>query len=400
MCEKNLIIYGAGDMGIEALDFFIEFGYTVLFFIDSDKSKCGKRIRDKIIVSFEQFLASAIREKIVICSNEKNVMEIEEKLNIANISNYWRFEEVRNAVIYNIKKPDKSKLAIWGWWQGKNLGDNWIMQTNRMLFPQAVFIDTMFKDINDFGYVLIGGGGLFINSVIPPWNNKVEVPFGVWGLGAEFPHTSNDILKLSEMAEFFYARDKKSYELMGIPVRECSYDVTFAIPLDWCLEERNMGKVLFIWYEEDIRQSELYNIYTCNEDFYFNCLQILYQKFSNIEINNFRTLDYNVENIISDCGVIISGKYHGIVAAVQRGIPCIAIEMSTKLRDIMNDCGLGEYCITTLEIEKLPYLIDKINKEYNIIRQKQYAYRNKANQRMLRCYEKIKRKISKYVDVG
>lgn len=400
MYSKNLIIYGAGNVGIKALDFFEEFGYTVIFFIDSDKNKCGMRVRDKMIVSFEQFLKSPIREKIVICLNERNTIEIEKKLYAANISNYTRFEELRRAVIYDSIKPGKEKLAIWGWWQGKNLGDNWIMQTNKMLFPNAVFIDTMFQDINDFGFVLIGGGGLFINSVIPPWNGGVKVPFGGWGLGAEFAHSSNDILKLSERAEFFYARDKKSYELMGISNRECSYDVTFAIPLDWGMEERNMEKVLFIWYEEDISSSELYNDYTCNKNFYFDCLQILYQKYSKVEISNFQTSNYEVQNIITDCSLIVSGKYHGIVAAIQSGIPCIAVEMSTKLRDIMNDCDLGEFCITTQELEKLPDLIDKVRKEYNMIRQKQYIYRNRANQRMIQCYKEIKEKIQEYVDVS
>jgi hypothetical protein len=35
-----------------------------------------------------------------------------------------------------------SRLAIWGWWQGRNLGDNWIKSIWAELFPAAVFLDT------------------------------------------------------------------------------------------------------------------------------------------------------------------------------------------------------------------------------------------------------------------
>ena len=54
------------------------------------------------------------------------------------------------------------KIAIWGWWQGNNLGDNWIKDVLNMIFPFAKFIDTRVTDFKEYDFVICGGGGLFM----------------------------------------------------------------------------------------------------------------------------------------------------------------------------------------------------------------------------------------------
>ena len=41
------------------------------------------------------------------------------------------------------------KLYIWGWWQGNNLGDNWIKKTLATIFPEAIFIDTGVQEFEE-----------------------------------------------------------------------------------------------------------------------------------------------------------------------------------------------------------------------------------------------------------
>ena len=57
------------------------------------------------------------------------------------------------------------KLYIWGWWQGNNLGDNWIKKTLATIFPEAIFIDTGVQEFEEDSFVVCGGGGLFIYDV-------------------------------------------------------------------------------------------------------------------------------------------------------------------------------------------------------------------------------------------
>ena len=73
------------------------------------------------------------------------------------------------------------KLGIWGWWQGGNLGDNWIKKTLSSVFPEADFIDTRTTDFSGYSFVICGGGGLFIKDVISPWNGySQDIPFGMF----------------------------------------------------------------------------------------------------------------------------------------------------------------------------------------------------------------------------
>ena len=124
------------------------------------------------------------------------------------------------------------KLAIWGWWQGGNLGDNWIKKVLSDIFPEACFINTNEKEFSDYDFVICGGGGLYIYDTIRPWTEYSQnTPFGMLGLGAEFPHKSNNALELKEKSCFFYIRDQYSLDCMKIKDIPRSYDLTFYDPL-------------------------------------------------------------------------------------------------------------------------------------------------------------------------
>lgn len=43
--------------------------------------------------------------------------------------------------------------------------------------------------------------------------------------------------------------------------------------------------------------------------------------FANIVEDDFQTRDDNIEERISDAGFVISGRFHGIIAAIQKGLP-------------------------------------------------------------------------------
>ncbi len=297
----------------------------------------------------------------------------------------------------NITK--KNKLAVWGWWQGNNLGDNWIKQINQEQFPHADFVDTDFMDINSYGFVLIGGGGLFINDIIAPWDGDIKVPYGVIGIGAEFDHENNKVKELAENACFFLARDSESYVRMKMEKGPESYDVTFCNPLPWIVSPSKSSRVICVFYEEDLKTNPLYDRYTCGEDFEKKLFDLVSGYFNVVEMNDFQTKSCNIAEIITDADCVISGKFHGIVAAIQRGIPCIAIDMSAKIYDIMRACRLGQYCIPKNELNRVPELLRQIDREYEDIRQKMYNYRTRANLVMQKQYTEMKEIIRDYVKV-
>lgn len=275
----------------------------------------------------------------------------------------------------------KKRLAVWGWWQGRNLGDNWIRRTVAGLFPEAEFIDTRVQDFTPYDFVICGGGGLFIYDVIRPWVNYAQkTPFGMLGLGAEFPHRTDEAIKLGRRAAFFYVRDRYSLDCMKLGDMEQSYDITFASPLDFTDDGKlDMSKVFFVWRDgREHLWNEQFKTYIGYEDCYEDCRRIVSEAFEEVVSDDFQTGGDDIERRIEGCGFIISGRYHGIVAAIQKGLPCIAIDICPKIRALMTECGLEDYCIKIGETEKLKALITKAKDDCAAIREKQLKYREKA----------------------
>ena len=275
----------------------------------------------------------------------------------------------------------KKRLAVWGWWQGRNLGDNWIKSTVVGLFPEAEFIDTRVADFSAYDFVICGGGGLFIYDVIRPWiHYSQKTPYGMLGLGAEFPHKTDKAYELSRNAEFFYIRDQHSLNCMKISDMERSYDITFASTLSFADSENlDMNRLFFVWRDgQELLRNEQFSKYIRYEDKIDEYNGIMSEAFDEITTDDFQTRDNDIENRIGSCGFVISGRYHGIVAAIQKGLPCIAIDICPKIRALMQDCGLAEYCIKIGETDKLKELIRKAKSESEIIREKQLIYREKA----------------------
>jgi spore maturation protein CgeB len=273
------------------------------------------------------------------------------------------------------------RLAMWGWWHGKNLGDNWIKRTLTELFPKAEFIHTGFMDFSVYDFVICGGGGLYIFDTIKPWTNYTQkTPYGMLGLGAEFPHPTDEAEKLSRNAEFFYVRDQYSLDCMRIKNIERSYDITFAAPLSFTeIDKLDMSRLFFVWRDclslTSYEQFKDYIGYENNQEVYN---QIISEEFTEVISDDFQTDGNDIENRIGSCGFVISGRYHGIVAAIQKGLPCIAIDICPKIRVLMRDCGLEEYCIKVNETNKLAELISRAKKDKASIREKQFEYREKA----------------------
>lgn len=275
------------------------------------------------------------------------------------------------------------KLFIWGWWQGGNLGDNWIKRTLAQLFPTAQFIDTYVHKYEKGSFVICGGGGLFIYDVTPPWNNlQKNISYGMLGLGAEFPHETRTAVSVCNNAKFFYVRDQYSLDCMHISQVDRSYDLTFSLPLQWTDREKlNTDKVFFVWRDgHDLISNPKFHAYIQPGSSYEEWKAVVGKEFQTIVEDDFQTRDDDIEGRISDCGFVISGRYHGIVAAIQKGLPFVAIDICPKIRALVEDCGLGDYCIKISEIDKVPGLIEKAKNELDSIRKKEKHFVEIASQ--------------------
>lgn len=292
-----------------------------------------------------------------------------------------------------------NKLYIWGWWQGNNLGDNWIKKTLSIVFPNAIFIDTSVHNFEKNSFVICGGGGLFIYDVITPWDNlPKDISYGILGLGAEFRHESKKAISVCNNAKFFYVRDKYSLECMHIDGIERSYDLTFTLPLYWTKKmEVNSDKLFFVWRDghELLNNSKFKEYIGDSSDSYNKWKKIIEQRFKIIVEDDFQTRNDNVEERIGNAGFVISGRYHGIVAAIQKGLPFIAIDICPKIRALLEECGLEEYCVKIYEFNRVDLLIEKARDQIDEIRKKEKKYVDNARKVLQKQIEIAKLEILK-----
>jgi len=282
----------------------------------------------------------------------------------------------------NMPPLTPARLAIWGWWHGKNLGDNWIRQTMQKLFPAAEFINTYTTDFSPYDFVICGGGGLFVRNVPPPWDGRLNCRFGVLGLGAEFPHSDNCAHNLEKLSDFFYVRDTYTVNCMRLSEKNRSYDITFANPLTPSTPKNSdMDRLLFIWREPGVllNSADFVNyIGPVAELQKWN--DVITPNFSKISEDDFQTTECYIDELSQGCGFIISARYHGIIAAIQRGIPCIGIDLCPKTRALMEEVGLAEYCLKIADFGKLPELVRKAKTERCDIIRLEQIYCKKATE--------------------
>ena len=284
----------------------------------------------------------------------------------------------------NIFLKKGGNIAIWGWWQGKNLGDNWIKEVMAKSFKKAIFIDTntSTENFKNYRFIICGGGGLFVRDVHNAWKRKPPIPFGVIGLGAEFRHRNQKAFTLSKKAEFFFVRDQNSVNCMNLKEEHKSYDITFLDPLP-VKKKLNLDNALFIWRppSELLRYDDFkrYIGKPTEEERWFT---IIKSKFNEIYKDNFATQKNNIKALTDNVGVIISARYHGIAAAIQRGIPCIGIDLCPKIRSLLQESDLEEFCLKLNEVDKLRRKIEICQEDLEGIREKQFEFVAKANSKI------------------
>jgi hypothetical protein len=111
--------------------------------------------------------------------------------------------------------------------------------------------------------------------------------------------------------------------------------------------------------------------------------------------DDFQTQEDDIEQRIAGCGFVVSGRYHGIMAAIQKGLPFVAIDICPKIRALVDECGLSEYCIKISETQKIEALLTQAKQNITEIRKKEWEYRRKAHEKMMKDIHVVYREILK-----
>lgn len=291
----------------------------------------------------------------------------------------------------------KKPLAVWGWWQGKNLGDNWIRSVLFSHFPHAEFIPTTIFDFSKYQFVIVGGGGLFIRTLPEQLRGAIQTRYGVLGIGAEFEHSDGFVNDFAVGAEFFYARDQYSLDCMHLDALEPKHDLTFLSPLTpQNIESQKPLKAYFVWREpEELLHYDDFIRYIGPVVAKDEWLERIRPHYPEIVTDDFQTTASALSNDVDSASLIVSARFHGVVAAIQKGIPCVAIDLCPKTRALMRSLKLEEYCLKVGEVNRIRSVLSLISTNKDSIRHAQREYTQRATREMAIVLEDVKSIINR-----
>lgn len=115
---KDVILFGSGKVGILALHKMESEKRNVIYFVDNDSKKWGKKCYDVPIISLQEYKALDREHDLIIACNEKNREEIVEQLEKENVIEYsyldeWQLVDSRERIISYAHPHDKEDIILY-----------------------------------------------------------------------------------------------------------------------------------------------------------------------------------------------------------------------------------------------------------------------------------------------
>jgi polysaccharide pyruvyl transferase WcaK-like protein/ubiquinone/menaquinone biosynthesis C-methylase UbiE len=291
-----------------------------------------------------------------------------------------KIQKILNTILSHIAftQPDEKRLFIACWREGKNFGDDYLSLSLKTYltsaYPTLKIIET---NLHLDNYVLtqkdiliIGGGGLWgpsgsghlSDKLYSIWiNTKAKLIIANIGIESFDPSSAKMLTALCSKAELFSLRDKKSWLIVKETIGEgkafLAADNTYLgsiqikrepvkghISVNLCGPEQEN-------FRKDFPISSI--IKSINElskrGFIIKAVPFTY-KGTLSDYKYCKEIDPNCPECFStepysDCELFIGMHFHSIILALQNNIPVFAINYSDKVKRLMQEYGLNEYCV-------------------------------------------------------
>lgn len=273
-------------------------------------------------------------------------------------------------------------ILVLGWFHHKNAGDDRIQQAWTHFFdghtlafmpagrnlPKALLLD--------YDLLVVGGGGLFTrNSGLPKrllTYIKTGIPIWVAGVSAEALEEEEveQLKKFVDWGGVLQVRDEGSADLLGLPDKQVVPDLSFLIPFEPIQNPKENAKLGWVLRNESVFQNlpwkqvlEKLNLPLQAIPFYFennSDLEQMKQLADESSIpSEFRP------DLAQGIKALITGRFHGLLFAIQWGLPFIAISSRPKVHRFAETHGLSSWVMKESEMEQLPEKYELLEANYS-----------------------------------
>jgi polysaccharide pyruvyl transferase CsaB len=99
--------------------------------------------------------------------------------------------------------------------------------------------------------------------------------------------------------------------------------------------------------------------------------------------------------LVGTCDIVIAMRLHAAILALRHGVPCIGLAYDPKIRHLMTDAGVGEFCfeLTSVRRDTLEQMILKLLSQPEVFRRRAEAYRQKALERTALHLEAVQKAL-------
>jgi hypothetical protein len=245
-----------------------------------------------------------------------------------------------------IKFTKNKKIAVWGWWQGCNLGDLWLLECMKIKFPGIIPITTEEIDFVKYDFVISGPGGRISGPHLrKPFDKPIGTKYASIGIGGEFEiKDKTQLRKLINLSVFFGVRDGRNLQTYAIENNrrlELSGDCTFLYPLERKKFHRaHIRNISLIWrdpkgllkwhlskhHKEDGEElnklfgEHLGPIPYNDSNKALNIYKNILSKHGKLKVDLYRSRNFSFWDIYERfqyTDLLVSMRYHGVVAAIQ-----------------------------------------------------------------------------------
>jgi len=316
------------------------------------------------------------------------------------------------------------KIAVLGWYGHDNAGDERIKYCLGNFLRNLAAVEAVeFFDLHDnaingptdrfdaYDLVIIGGGGLILSQhnyhdFIRSIKTKM-LTIGVSVEGGLVGNRGSFAQALIDRSLAVLVRDTASYAALKNLDRDCkvrvSTDLTFLEPYE--LSDTPKSEILGVnLFPKVIRQglnilgfnlgSKVINFQRVMQDLSasFKLSPIpLYcvaqpAKLAVRQMNDVNYLKRYFSAVpekfdhsaIDNCSVFISMRLHGVIFAIQKGIPAITLGSYPKQVNFMKEVGLQNVVVDPQKLQQLPEAVSYVEKNSEDIADKLREYRHKA----------------------
>lgn len=308
------------------------------------------------------------------------------------------------------------KIGILGWYHQNNAGDDRILYCIKTKFKALgtesieIFIawdelSSRIDEINKCTFLIVGGGGLILrntNRLVSAFE-KITIPFGLMGVSvdSEGPDNSDFIAYLSKRSKFILVRDsfsRKAFEKYNKSDLFQAPDLTFLYPYksdSGINKEHSVAVSLRPWspnvFKQYTKNHHRFTVVSRKIPFLVTMLglwkpekfmrtlsmsvsetmkpfplhnspngdNILLGKFFNSE----NLSEFDIE-ILRQSDYLIGMRLHAIIFATQLGIPFIALNYASKVRNYVEDLDLAEFIVEIYNYKNIGKKIKEIKKNH------------------------------------